>query len=146
WLLHCVAQYPCPPASLRLGNIVEMKRWFGTERVRIGYSGHEEGVPPSLAAIAMGAEVVERHFCLSRHSFVHHIECSLEPDEFKSMVEAARRPEALAAARTRMPAAALAHHFGMSDVEKTFLVEQTYGKRFLHDGSTMPVAAEDKAA
>src|SRR5262249_60483888 len=106
----------------------------------------EEGVPPSLAAIAMAAEVVERHFCLSRHSFVHHIECSLEPDEFKAMVEGARRPEALAAARKSMPAAALAHHFGMSDAEKTFLVEQTYGKRFLHEGSSMPAPAEEKAA
>lgn len=153
WLLHCVAQYPCPPEALRLGNIVELRRWFASDRVQIGYSGHEEGVPPSLAAVAQGAEVVERHFCLSRHSFVHHIECSLEPDEFKTMVESARRPEALAAARARLPAAAFASHFGMSDTEKTFLVEQTYGKRYLHDGSSLPAiegpaaaAADEKAA
>jgi sialic acid synthase SpsE len=107
--------------------------------VRIGYSGHEEGVPPSLAAVALGAEVVERHFCLSRHSFVHHIECSLEPDEFKQLVDSARRPDALAAAKALLPAAALTRHFGMTAKERTFLVEQTYGQRYLLDGASLPV-------
>ena len=139
WLLHCVAQYPCPPESLRLGNIPLLRRWFASERVRIGYSGHEEGIAPSLAAIGMGAELVERHFCLSRRSFVHHIECSLEPDEFRALVSSAREGDAIATARTRLPLAAYAHQFGMTATEKTFLVEQTYGTRFL-------VPAADKAA
>ena len=67
-----------------------MKREFGDERIKIGYSGHETGIEPSLAAIALGAEMVERHFALSRRSFVHHIECSLEPDEYQRMVAIAR--------------------------------------------------------
>jgi sialic acid synthase SpsE len=146
WLLHCVAQYPCPPESLRLGNIPQLKQWFGSDRVRIGYSGHEEGVPPSLAAIALGAEVVERHFCLSRHSFVHHIECSLEPDEFKRMVDQARRPDMLAAARALVPPAGLTRHFGMSTKERTFLVEQTYGQKFLQDGASLPAPEEKEKA
>src|SRR5205085_10181951 len=90
YLLHCVAEYPCPPESLRLGNIREMQKRFGGERVTIGYSGHEEGIAPTLAAIDLGAGMVERHFCLSRHSFVHHIECSLEPEEFKEMIRIVR--------------------------------------------------------
>jgi N-acetylneuraminate synthase len=138
WLLHCVAQYPCPVDKLRLGNIGEMRRRFASDRVRIGYSGHEEGVTPSLAAVAMGAEMVERHFCLSRHSFVHHIECSLEPDEFRLMVDSATSPEKIEAARASLPATAFENHFGMTEREKSFLVEQTYGNRYLHEGSELP--------
>ena len=61
-----------------------------SDRVSIGYSGHEQGILPSIAASMLGAEFIERHFCLSRKSFVHHIECSLEPDEFKEMVNTIR--------------------------------------------------------
>jgi sialic acid synthase SpsE len=140
WLLHCVAQYPCPTENLRLGNVAELTRRFASDRVRIGYSGHEEGITPSLGAIAMGARMVERHFCLSRHSFVHHIECSLEPAEFKSLVEQAQRPERIAASRLELPPVAFTSNFGMSDVEKTFLVEQTYGTKFIATPSQFPPA------
>ncbi len=143
WILHCVAQYPCPTESLRLGNIAEMKRRFGSDRVRIGYSGHEEGVTPSLGAISMGAEMVERHFCLSRHSFVHHIECSLEPNEFKTLVDHAASPEMVARAREELPAVAFKQSFGMSDVERTFLVEQTYGTKFIKDQTEFPQPEND---
>lgn len=136
WVLHCVAQYPCPQENLRLGNIAEMKRRFGSDRVRIGYSGHEQGVVPSLGAIDMGAEMVERHFCLSRHTFVHHIECSLEPEEFRQLVDMAADPQRVAQARSYLPPVAFARGFGMSDVEKSFLVDQTYGTRFLNQSST----------
>lgn len=138
WLLHCVAQYPCPPENLRLGNIKELRKYFASDRIRIGYSGHEEGIPGSLGAIAMGAEMVERHFCLSRHTFVHHIECSLEPEEYREMVRAARSEPAIERAKQMLPAAAFRSSFGMSDVEKTFLVEQTYGKKHLGEDSTFP--------
>jgi sialic acid synthase SpsE len=152
WVLHCVATYPCPPDKLRLGNIAELERHFASDRVRIGYSGHEEGVAPSLAAIAMGADLVERHFCLSRHSFVHHIECSLEPDEFRDLVTRAKDPREIAVAHAGLPPAAYARQFGMSDTEKPFLLEQTYGKRYLtggaamHEGTDLPPVGKTKAA
>jgi N-acetylneuraminate synthase len=146
WLLHCVAQYPCPPENLRLGNIVELKRHFESERVRVGYSGHEVGVEPSLAAIAMGATMVERHFCLSRHSFVHHIECSLEPEEFAALVDAAKSPERMRQARAALPEVAFRESFGMSEVEKTFLVEQTYGRKFIEQPTHFPEEPGDPAA
>ncbi|HLV68027.1 MAG TPA: N-acetylneuraminate synthase family protein [Polyangiaceae bacterium] len=142
WLLHCVAQYPCPPENLRLGNIAELKQRFGDERVRIGYSGHEEGIPASLGAISMGAELVERHFCVSRHTFVHHIECSLEPDEFRAMVDAARSPEAIERAKQYLPPVAFRSSFGMSDAERPFLVEQKYGTRYVRSGASLPPPAE----
>jgi len=129
WLLHCVAEYPCPPSRIRLGNISELRRRFECDRVRIGYSGHEEGYLPSLTAVKLGAEMVERHFCLSRHSFVHHIECSLEPDEFAAManhIRAGTFPDGAV-----LTSDALRCDFGMSDAEERFLVQQTYGNKYL---------------
>ncbi len=121
WLLHCVAQYPCSIRDLRLGNIAELKKRFGSDRVRIGYSGHEEGWAPSLVAAQLGAEMIERHFCLSRHSFVHHIECSLTPPEFATMARAIRDGKT-----AELPPVAHRIEFGMSDEEKLFLENQTY--------------------
>jgi sialic acid synthase SpsE len=121
WLLHCVAQYPCPVEDLRLGNIPELCKQFRTDRVRIGYSGHEEGWQPSVAAVHLGAEMVERHFCLSRHSFVHHIECSLTPLEFAAMRRAIETSK-----DTNLPLSAYSVQFGMSNEERLFLENQTY--------------------
>lgn len=135
-ILHCVAQYPCPLVQLRLGNIPVLKRQFGDDRIKIGYSGHEMGIEPSLAAIALGAEMVERHFALSRHSFVHHIECSLEPDEFRKMVAIAKSVSDLSPYIELLPREALASNFGMSPTEKDFLVDHQYGRKYLHDKSS----------
>jgi N-acetylneuraminate synthase len=135
-ILHCVAQYPCPLDQLRLGNIPVLKRQFGDERIKIGYSGHEMGIEPSLAAIALGAEMVERHFALSRHSFVHHIECSLEPGEFQKMVAVAKSVSDLTPYIEKLPREALASSFGMSTTEKDFLVDHQYGRKYLHEKST----------
>lgn len=135
-ILHCVAQYPCPLDQLRLGNIPVLKRQFGDDRIKVGYSGHEMGIEPSLAAIALGAEMVERHFALSRHSFVHHIECSLEPDEFRKMVAIAQSVSDLSPYIEQLPREALASNFGMSSTEKDFLVDHQYGRKYLHDKSS----------
>lgn len=127
FLLHCVAEYPCPAECLRLGNIAVLRNRFGSDRVKIGYSGHEVGVAPSLAAIALGAELVERHFALSRNSFAHHIECSLEPAEFRDLCDRGRAgPELLSRYVDLLPKQALETSFGMSEAEKRFLQEHRY--------------------
>lgn len=132
WLLHCVAEYPCPVERLRLGNIPKLIAEFAAPNVHIGYSGHEQGYEPTLAAVQLGAEMVERHFCISRHSFVHHIECSLEPDEFRAMVTAIRRGDDT---RDKLPPQALVSDFGMTEREQAFLVHQTYGRNYLGQDS-----------
>lgn len=126
-LNHCVAVYPCPPDRLKLGNIPVLKEAFGSSRIRIGYSGHERGLAGSYAAVAMGADCVERHFCISRNSPVHHIDCSLVPAEFSEMVSRLKSGgDLLALYGPTIPEAAFESHFGMSEREKSFLVDQTY--------------------
>lgn len=145
-LLHCVARYPCPPEALRLGNLETLRQHFAGPRVRIGYSGHEEGLSASLAAVDLGAEMVERHFCLSRHSFVHHIECSLEPEEFAQMVRLVRSGEPLPAHYEDLPDEAFASVLGMSEAERDFLVEQRYGRRHVGAQAQFADAIRDGAA
>lgn len=135
-LLHCVAEYPCTPGSLRLGNIVVLKQQFENDRISVGYSGHDEGLPATLAAISLGAKMVERHFCMSRHSFVHHIECSLQPEEFHELTRVARSGKDLRPFYLGIPEEAFLSQFGMSPVERSFLVDQVYGRAHMKAGAS----------
>tara|TARA_R100001015_G_C4623266_1_gene181005 strand:- start:105 stop:1022 length:918 start_codon:yes stop_codon:yes gene_type:complete len=135
-LNHCVAEYPCRDENLRLGNIEMMKKMWGSDRVKIGYSGHEQGIVPSIGAAMMGAEFIERHFCLSRDSFVHHIECSLEPDEFEKMVHVIRNEEYDPdGVEEILGSMAWCASFGMSEMEKSFLLHNRYGDDYLRERS-----------
>jgi sialic acid synthase SpsE len=130
-LLHVVSEYPCSPRSLRLGNLPILREQFGCDSVSIGYSGHEEGITPTFAAVDLGAEMIERHFCVSRHSFVHHIECSLEPHEYRRLIDTVRSGVDLEPLYANLPQEAFASSFGMSAIERTFLVEQKYGQTYI---------------
>lgn len=136
---HCVAEYPCKYENLRLGNIKVLKDKFGSDRVSIGYSGHEEGIQPSLVAIKLGADYVERHFCMSRHSFVHHIECSLDFSEFKEMVDLTNAGLDKSIL-DQFDSSIFKSSFGMSDMEKSFLLDLTYGKDYLKEDSKIKKA------
>ncbi|EPR43934.1 N-acetylneuraminic acid synthase domain-containing protein [Desulfovibrio sp. X2] len=82
-LLHCNSSYPCPEDEIALPVMHELKRRFG---LPVGYSGHEEGLAPSLAAAAQGACLVERHFTLNKMLPGTDHKASLEPSQLKSLV------------------------------------------------------------
>lgn len=84
-LLHCVGVYPCPEADLNLRMIQTLKVAFPS--LRIGYSGHEASVSPSVVAASLGAEVIERHITLDRTMYGSDQAASLEPHGFKTMVD-----------------------------------------------------------
>lgn len=91
WLLHCHMAYPAPTHELNLLCIPAMIRWmfdtFGSDGWRVGYSGHEYGRSPTEWAVALGAEVIERHITLDRSSPGSDHASSLEPWAFKRLVE-----------------------------------------------------------
>lgn len=124
---HCVAEYPTVENNLRLGNLPVLLEEFESDKVKIGYSSHYAGIADVTSLNLNRLETIEKHFCISRNSFVHHIECSLEPDEFKRMVE-------LKGSRTLSPDA-YETSFGMSNIEVEFLEKQTYGNTFLGEKS-----------
>ena len=89
-LLHCVSVYPSPDSTINLSGMQWLKQNFTP--LHVGYSGHEPDILPSLVAIAQGAKVVERHFTLSKSlNGPDHATVSIEPDEFKEMVQASGR-------------------------------------------------------
>lgn len=134
---HCVAEYPCKIENLRFGNIGVLKKYFEDERIKIGYSGHEEGVLPTYGAVKQGASCIERHFCLSRHSFAHHIECSLEPNEFGTMVKTIREGKIPDDIANQLGERAYGTTFGMTEMEKSFLQNATYGADYMKEKSEL---------
>ncbi len=89
-LLKCTSAYPAPPDEMNLRTIPEMARRF---EVPVGLSDHTMGITAPVAAVALGACIIEKHITLSRALKGPDSEFSLEPDEFRQMVEAVRCAE-----------------------------------------------------
>ena len=89
-LLKCNSAYPVPPEDMNLRTIPHMAEAFG---VPVGLSDHTLGIAASVAAVALGACIIEKHFTLSRSTPGPDSAFSLEPHEFKLMVEAIRVAE-----------------------------------------------------
>ncbi|NJB67069.1 sialic acid synthase SpsE [Desulfobaculum xiamenense] len=90
-LLHCNSSYPCPPEETAIPVMNRLRTRYG---LPVGYSGHEGGIAPSLAAVAHGACVVERHFTLDRTMRGTDHTASLDPAEFAHLVLMIRETEA----------------------------------------------------
>jgi pseudaminic acid synthase len=89
-LLKCTSAYPAPPEEMNLRTIPHLAETFN---VPVGISDHTLGIAVPVAAVAIGACIVEKHFTLSRHTPGPDSAFSLEPHEFKEMVEAIRTTE-----------------------------------------------------
>ncbi len=89
-LLHCVSAYPADPISVNLRAMATMSAAF---RVPVGYSDHTLGLPVALAAVALGACIVEKHFTTDRTLPGPDHRASLEPDELREFVKGVRAVE-----------------------------------------------------
>ena len=89
-LLHCNTEYPTPFEDVNLKAMDALRKEFGVE---VGYSDHTKGVEVPIAAVALGATVIEKHFTLDRNMEGPDHKASLEPDELKAMVSAIRNIE-----------------------------------------------------
>ncbi|WP_347312322.1 pseudaminic acid synthase [Defluviimonas sp. SAOS-178_SWC] len=90
-LLHCISAYPAKPEEMRLGTIGTLRAAFG---VPVGLSDHTLGSAVAVAAIARGACIIEKHLTLARADGGPDAEFSLEPDEFRHLVEDCRMAHA----------------------------------------------------
>lgn len=89
-ILHCNTEYPTPFEDVNLRAMLTIKEEFG---VKVGYSDHTRGIEVPIAAVALGAEVIEKHFTLDRNLPGPDHKASLEPNELKAMVGAIRNIE-----------------------------------------------------
>lgn len=89
-ILHCTTEYPTPFEDVNLLAMNNIKSQFN---LNVGYSDHTKGVEVSLAAVAMGAIVIEKHFTLDRNMEGPDHRASLEPKELKYMVDSIRNVE-----------------------------------------------------
>ena len=89
-LLHCNTEYPTPMQDVNLKAMLQLRDKFG---VKVGYSDHTKGIEVPIAAVAIGAEVIEKHFTLDRTLPGPDHKASLEPNELKAMVDAIRNIE-----------------------------------------------------
>ena len=89
-LLHCNSTYPAPFSDI---NLNYLKRLSELSKSVVGYSGHEHGYHIAVAAVALGAKVIEKHFTLDRSLEGNDHKVSLLPDEFAEMIAAIRQVE-----------------------------------------------------
>ncbi|MDE6445167.1 MAG: N-acetylneuraminate synthase [Muribaculaceae bacterium] len=90
-LLHCTTQYPTPFGDVNLRAMETLRNAFG---VQTGYSDHTEGIEVPVAAVALGAAVIEKHFTLDRNMEGPDHKASLEPSQLSAMVTSIRNIEA----------------------------------------------------
>ena len=89
-LLHCTTNYPCPMDEVNIRAMQTLKEAF---KCKVGYSDHTMGIEVPIAAVAMGAEIIEKHFTLDRSMDGPDHKASLEPTELKQMVLSIRNIE-----------------------------------------------------
>lgn len=89
-VLHCTTEYPTPMCDVNLRAMMSIQAAFG---VAVGYSDHTRGIEVAIAAVAMGATVIEKHFTLDRKLPGPDHQASLEPSELTAMVAAIRNIE-----------------------------------------------------
>jgi N-acetylneuraminate synthase/N,N'-diacetyllegionaminate synthase len=89
-ILHCNTEYPTPMLDVNLNAMITLKKEFG---VNIGYSDHTVGIEVPIAAVALGAIVIEKHFTLDKNMPGPDHLASIDPEELKSMVKSIRNIE-----------------------------------------------------
>jgi N,N'-diacetyllegionaminate synthase len=99
-LLHCTTNYPCPMEEVNLRAMLTLKEAF---KCKVGYSDHTLGIEIPIAAVALGAEILEKHFTLDKSMEGPDHKASLNPAELKEMVKAIRSIEIAMGTGIKMP-------------------------------------------
>lgn len=102
-LLHCTTEYPAPKNEVNLRAMSTMRDYFSLD---VGYSDHTEGIEIPIAAVVMGATIIEKHFTLDKNMEGPDHRASLEPAELRRMVENIRNVETAMGSGVKEPAEA----------------------------------------
>ncbi|UQZ33837.1 N-acetylneuraminate synthase [Paenibacillus sp. PK3_47] len=100
-LLHCTTEYPAPVKDVNLLAIETMQKAFG---LPVGYSDHTEGIAVTVAAVALGARIIEKHITHNKQAEGPDHKASLSPDELKLLIESIRQVELAKGTGIKIPA------------------------------------------
>lgn len=117
-VLHCNTEYPTPFSDVNLRAMQTIREEIG---VRVGYSDHTQGIEAAVAAAALGAEVIEKHFTLDKKMKGPDHKASLEPDELMEMVRSVRHIEQALGSGRKEPSAS--EKKNMSVVRKSIVAQ-----------------------
>jgi len=99
-VLHCSTQYPTPMNDVNLQSMLTIKNAFDLE---VGYSDHTNGIEVAIAAVALGGRIIEKHLTLDKRMQGPDHKASIEPDEFKKMVDSIRNIERALGSKIKAP-------------------------------------------
>lgn len=119
-ILHCNTEYPTPMNDVNLKAMLHIEKEFGTS---IGYSDHTLGIEIPIAAVALGASMIEKHFTLDKAMEGPDHKASIEPKELKSMVESIRNVE-LAIAGSGIKAPSVSEKKNMVIARKSIIAKK----------------------
>ena len=109
-VLHCNTEYPTPMHDVNLLAMLEIKKKLN---VKVGYSDHTLGTEVPIAAVALGAKIIEKHFTLDRNMEGPDHKASIEPDELKYMVNSIRNIELALGNSLKQPTDSEAHNISI---------------------------------
>ena len=89
-LLHCVSTYPCKDEDCNINMITSLKERYADKNIPIGYSGHEEGILPSILSVSLGAMAIERHITLDKKMYGSDQSASIEREDMDRLVTSSR--------------------------------------------------------
>lgn len=131
-LLHCTTQYPAPPESANLLAMGTMARAFG---LPIGYSDHTPGLTAAIAAVAMGAAIIEKHFTLDRALPGPDHKASLEPADLSQLILMIRDTEKMLGSAYKIPSPAEINN--MAIARKCLVAARDIAKGEIFDSENM---------
>jgi len=133
-ILHCNTEYPTPMEDVNLRAMLSIKKELDVE---VGYSDHTLGIEIPIAAVAMGATVIEKHFTLDRNMAGPDHKASLEPDELKAMVSAIRNIQKALGSAVKTPS--ISEQKNISIARKSIVAETNInkGEIFTEDNITV---------
>ena len=127
-ILQCVSEYPCLPENSGLNVINQIKERY--DNVKVGYSDHTIGLAVPIAAVSLGATVIEKHFTLSKKMYGSDAVNSTEPHDFKILVDEIRKVDLAIASNIDKDA-----HVKKLKNMKTIFEKSIYASRDLPKGT-----------
>lgn len=133
-VLHCNTEYPTPYADVNLKAMLTLRDRLN---LRVGYSDHTMGIEVPIAAVAMGATVIEKHFTLDKNMDGPDHKASLEPEELRAMIRAIRNIEMAIGDGQKTPSCS--EKKNVSIVRKSIVAQKTIlkGEIFTEDNLTV---------